>query len=107
MNLRSFALILLFLASCTPHEPEALQVEGLTKQAVIERLGDPKSIHTIDGESLKASMGPRPELAEEMGDDELIEVWVYLVAGDLAGSLYFDESGMVEEVVLFPRGLTY
>lgn len=101
------AVILLLIASCTRHEPEALQVEGLSKQAVIERLGDPKSIDEIDGKRLKASTGPTPQLADRMGDGEFVEVWVYLVKDDRAASLYFDENGVVEEVVLFRTDLTY
>ncbi|MGB5213168.1 MAG: hypothetical protein WBN88_05915 [Anderseniella sp.] len=98
---------LLTFTACTKHEPSEFDIEGLDRQAVIEKIGEPEREYQIDGKRLNDSMGPKPQLARLMADDETIEVWSYTVTDSRAAAVYFDDSGVVAEVIIFRTDVMY
>ena len=107
MRLSLLLLLIILLAACTRHEPGDFQIEGMTKDAVLEKLGDPPHQTVVNGWQLNSSMGPKPKLAASMADDDTIEMWQYKVTDSHAAQVYFDDSGIVTEVIIFPNDVMY
>lgn len=100
-----FCLTALF--ACTKHEPSDFEIEGMTQDAVSEKLGKPPDLAIVTGKQLNGSMGPKPKLAASMSDNDTIVMWQYDVTDSRAAMVFFDDAGFVAEVVIFPTDVMY
>lgn len=107
--MRSFALFIFVvaIAACSKHQPSEFNIEGLDQQAVIDRVGEPKREFELVGKSLKNSIGPKPRLTAQMADNETVEVWTYTVTESREASVFFDNSGVVAEVIIYRTNVMY
>lgn len=107
MRLSLLLLLIALQAACARHEPADFQIEGMPKDAVLERLGEPPHQTVLNGWQINGSMGPKPKLAASMADDETVEMWQYKVTDSRAAMVFFDDAGNVAEVIIFPTDVMY
>ncbi len=52
-------------------------------------------------------MGPKPNLARDMTDEDTVEVWQYRVTDNRAADVFFNKDGRVAEVIIFRTDVMY
>lgn len=102
-----FFVAIILLAACSGHEPSEFEIEGLSKAAVLQKLGKPRHQTLLRGKQISSSMGPKPQLARSMADDDTVEMWSYRVTEDRGAEVFFNEEGLVAEVIIFRTDVMY
>ncbi len=79
----------------------------MSKEQVLNRLGNPTHKTLLNGRQINNSMGPKPNLAADMSDESEVEMWQYRVTDDRSAQVYFDDDGIVTDVILFRADVMY
>ncbi len=79
----------------------------MTKEQVLHHLGNPTHKTLLNGRQINNSMGPKPNLAANMSDESEVVMWHFPVTDDRSAQVYFDDDGIVTEVIVFQTDVMY